>query len=117
MFGPEEYGITRGDSEHQPMMLDLDLEERRVSLDSLGYESRYARDQRKAGIAVGPLPCPLLIVSGTTDSAVPRESYDSRGLDSDFHVVEGVSHWGLVLSRRALSEAVPHVAHWLSTKV
>ncbi len=39
-FGPEEYGIASADPEQQPTMPDLDLEERRIALASLGRESR-----------------------------------------------------------------------------
>jgi len=40
-------------------MPDLDREERLVALSSLGPESLLARDDRQAGIMLGPLPCPL----------------------------------------------------------
>src|SRR2546428_704384 len=55
-FGPEEYGLVSTDVEHQPAMPDLDREERRLALDSLGRESRLARDERQAGVVVPALP-------------------------------------------------------------
>ena len=101
-FAPEEYGITSDDVDYQPTMLDLDREERRVALDSLGCESRYARDERKAGIVIESLNSPLLVVTGTEDQDWPRERYNELQLDADHLSVDGASHWGLVLSRRAL---------------
>ncbi len=112
-FGPEEYGIVTDDPERQPSMPDLDPEDRRVALASLGRESRLARDQRRAGVIVEALGCPLLIVTGTADTAWPRESYGGLWLDADHLTVEGASHWGLVLNRQALAAAVPAVLEWL----
>ncbi len=112
-FGPEEYGITSMDPAHQPSMPDLDVEERKTALASLGRESRRARDERKAGIVIESLPCPLLIVTGTADTEWPRERYDGLWLDAEHMEVEGASHWGLVLSRGALGTAVPAVLGWL----
>ena len=113
-FGAEEYGITSGDPEDQPEMPDLDHEERSVALASLGRESRLARDERKAGIAIESLPCPLLIVTGTADSQWPRERYHNLWFDAEYHSVEGASHWGLVLNRRVLAKTVRAVLRWLS---
>ena len=116
-FGPEEYGIKDSNPEDQPSMPDLDLEERIIALASLGNESRLARDERKAGIVIESLSCPLLIVTGTLDTAWPRERYDEVRLDAEFHTAEGASHWGLVLNRRALSTVVPVVSRWLASKM
>ena len=115
-FGPEEYGITSDDPEHQRAMPDLDLEERKIALASLGRESRRARDQRKAGIVIEALPRPLLIVTGGSDRQWPRSQYDSLWLDADFHEVPGASHWGLVLNRRAIAATLPVVSDWLAEK-
>ena len=112
-FGAEEYGITSQDPDRQPTMPDLDAEERRIALASLGRESRLARDERKAGVVIQSLPCPLLIVTGAADSQWPPERYDDLWLEADQIVLEGVSHWGLVLNRRALATAVPSVLRWL----
>jgi pimeloyl-ACP methyl ester carboxylesterase len=113
-FGPEEYGITSRDIDDQPAMPDLDRDERRIALDSLGSESRRARDERKAGIVIESLRCPLLIVTGGNDRQFPPEKYDDFPLDAERVCVDGASHWGLVLSRRALAEAVPAVLGWLA---
>ena len=94
-FGPEEYGIMDDDTENQPTMSDLDLEERRLALRSLSRESRLARDQRRQGIVVESLSIPLLILTGTTDKAWPKERYDGLWLDAEFYEVEESSHWGL----------------------
>ena len=116
-FGPEEYGILNDDTDNQPTMPDLDLEERRLALSSLSRESRLARDQRREGIVIESLSCPLLIVTGADDKAWPRERYKGLWLNSDFYEVAEASHWGLVLNGGALAAAVPGVLHWLATKV
>jgi pimeloyl-ACP methyl ester carboxylesterase len=112
-FGPELYGITSRDPDDQPAMPDLDREERAVALSSLGPESQLARDDRKAGIVIEALPCPLLIVTGTNDRLWPRSTYDGLWLPADYIEINGASHWGLVLNRRALAEAVPVAIAWL----
>ena len=116
-FGPEEYGIIDDDTENQPTMPDLDIEERRLALISLSRESRLARDQREQGIVIESISVPLLIVTGSVDDAWPRERYESLWLNAEFYEVEETSHWGLVLNRRALAAAVPGVLDWLATKV
>ena len=55
------------------------------------------------------LPCPLLIVTGTRDRAWPRERYNDLWLTADYLSVDGASHWGLVLQRRALGSMLPAV--------
>jgi pimeloyl-ACP methyl ester carboxylesterase len=112
-FGPEEYGITSRDAADQPLMPDLDREEREIALASLARESRLARDERKAGVVIESLPCPLLLVTGTADEQWPRSRYESLWLRADEIEVEGASHWGLVLNRRALATLVPQVVAWL----
>ena len=116
VFGPEAYGITSRDPDAQPMMADLDREERLVALESLGNESQYARDERRAGIVLQAIDCPLLIVTGTGDSQWPRSRYDGLGLPAEFLEVAGASHRGLVLSKQALKQAVPAVIRWLEAK-
>ena len=113
-FGPEEYGIVSLDPEDQPGMADLDLEERRIALASLSQESRLARDQRGAGIVVQSLPCPFLLVTGTEDRAWPLERYRGLWLGAEQRQVQGATHWGLVLNRRALTGAIPAVEQCLS---
>lgn len=112
-FGPEEYGITHRDPHDQPAMPDLDLEERAIALRSLGRESRWARDQRQRGIVIAELPCPLLLLTGERDEQWPAARYAGLWLPADRIIVEGASHWGLVLNRRALAAALPDVLRWL----
>jgi pimeloyl-ACP methyl ester carboxylesterase len=114
-FGPEEYGITSNDPNEQPAMPDLDTFERTIALASMttGRESRLARDERQAGVVIEALPCPLLIVTGTADAQWPRPKYDGLWLPADYLEVAGASHWGVVLSRGALAQAVPAVVAWL----
>src|SRR5215831_811256 len=97
-FGPEEYGIVDRDPERQPAMADLDREERMVALESLGLESRLARDERKAGVVIGSAPCPILIVTGTADTLWPRQRYDDLTFAADHLEIVDASHWGLVLN-------------------
>ncbi len=112
-FGPEEYGISSRDPGDQPAMPDLDIAERRIALASLGRESRRARDERKAGIVIESLPCPFLIVTGSNDNQWPAGAYDGLHLDAHYREVDSASHWGLVLSRRALAETLPLVTDWV----
>jgi hypothetical protein len=112
-LGGEEYGITSQDPDEQPAMPDLDREERLMALVSLGRESRLARHERQRGIIIEVLPCPLLIVTGSKDRAWPCERYDNLWLTADYLSVEGASHWGLVLQRRALNSMIPEVLHWI----
>ena len=113
VFGPEEYGIAGRDPNDQPAMPDLDLDERNVALASLASESRLARDERKAGIVIESVPCPLLIATGTADVSWPRSAYDGLWLKADYVEVEGASHWGLVLNRRTIDALAPRIVSWL----
>jgi pimeloyl-ACP methyl ester carboxylesterase len=113
VFGPEEYGIVDRDPERQPMMPDLDREERLVAFASLGLESRRARDERKAGVVLDTLPCPLLVVTGSCDTQLPTALYRDLHLSHDLVTVDGASHWGLVLNRRVLPRLASAVTDWL----
>jgi pimeloyl-ACP methyl ester carboxylesterase len=113
VFGPEEYGIVDRDPDRQPAMADLDRAERVVALESLGPESRFARDERKAGSVVRDVPCPVLIVTGTADTQWPRQRYDDLHFPADHVTIDGASHWGLVLNRRLLSGIASAVMSWL----
>jgi pimeloyl-ACP methyl ester carboxylesterase len=113
-FGPEEYDIRDRNPDHQRAMPDLDRNERVIALNSLGKESRLARDERQAGIVIESITCPCLIVTGTADTQWPRERYHHLWLKADYLSVEGPSHWGLVLNRRALKTMIPAVLRWLA---
>ena len=113
LFGPEFYGITSDNPDEQPAMPDLDREERALAISSLGPESQLARDDRKAGIVIESMPCPLLIVTGSEDRLWPRTKYDGLWLPAERVDIDGASHWGLVLSHRALAMEVPEVLAWL----
>src|SRR2546428_7521528 len=94
-------------------MADPDRAERVSALDSLGPESRLARDERQAGIVIDDLACPLLIVTGTADTQWPRRRYDDFPFPADHVSVEGASHWGLVLNRRGVPGLVSAVFSWV----
>jgi pimeloyl-ACP methyl ester carboxylesterase len=113
-FGPEAYGILGRDPDDQPTMPDLDGDERRVALASLAAESRRARDDRKAGIVLAPLRCPALVVASTADATFPPTAYADLPLAAERLVVDGASHWGLVLNRRLLATLVPAALDWIS---
>ncbi len=113
VFGPEEYGIANRDANDQPAMLDLNLEERQIALESASPESRTARDERKAGMVLKSLPCPLLIVTGNEDHLWPRSAYETMRLSADYLNSPGSSHWGLVLNRRSLPNLSTRLSAWL----
>ena len=117
VFGPEEYGITSDDPAEQPTMPDLDIEERRLAIESLSQESRTARDDRKAGIVIESLPCPLIVVTGSEDHDWPRSAYADMRLPAEHLEVPGASHWGLVLNRRVLPDLATQVTGWLDANV
>jgi pimeloyl-ACP methyl ester carboxylesterase len=104
-FGAEFYGITSDDPDKQAAMPDLDRGEREIALSSLCEESQYARDDRKAGIVI------------EADRLWPRNKYDDLWLNADRFEVEGASHWGLVLSRRAIETAMRKVLEWVSARL
>ena len=112
-FDAVEYGITTLDVDDQPTMMDLDREERRIALASLGLESRWARDDRKAGVVLTALPCPALVVASRADATFPPPAYADLSVPAERLVVDGASHWGLVLNRRPLATLVPTVTAWL----
>ena len=113
VFDSREYGIKHMDPKNQPLMPDLDIEERKIALASLGPESRRARDERKRGIVIKSMPCPLLTAVGTERT----KTSDAKWLEADRLVIEGSSHWGLVLSRRVLSRLIPDVLEWIDENV
>lgn len=115
-FDAAEYGVRLDDAGEQPAMFDLDAEERLIALASCGRESRYARDERAAGVVVASLPCPLLIVTSTADEQWTRSRYDGLHLPADHLSVDGASHWGLVLSRSVLASLVPDVLRWVQAR-
>jgi hypothetical protein len=115
VFGAEEYRIVDRDPDRQPARADLDREKRVVALESLGLESRFARAERKAGIVIRP--CPVLVVTGTADTQWSAQRYDDLPFVVDRVDIDGVSHWGLVLDRRRLSEMGSVVSGWLEKNV
>ena len=117
VYGSEEYGIRSDDPAKQPVMRDLDEEERTVALGSLAQESRSARDERKAGVVISSMPCPLLLVTGSQDRVFPRSEYAEMGLGAEHLEAEGASHWGLVVNRRVLPGLARSVTEWLDGKV
>lgn len=116
-FTSEEYDIINTNPEEQPAMPDLDHDERLLVFASLCRESKYARCERKRGIKIKQLSCPLLIVTGSKDKYWPKERYNQLWLIADYIEIEGSSHWGLVLNRRVLSRTVEEVLAWIRNNV
>ncbi len=112
---PAEIGYTLdGDPFLLPYMPDLTVEERRIAQSSLCSESMLVGCQRRRGILIEQMPCPMLEIMGGLDGYYPTEpSYRGVGLADDQVVVRDSSHWGLVLSRRVLADLVPGVPDWL----
>ncbi|HEY7651318.1 MAG TPA: hypothetical protein VIG07_00745 [Methylomirabilota bacterium] len=110
------YGITDRTSLRQPTMPDLDGEETAIALASLGLESTMARQDRQRGITVDPERSgPVLVVAGERDE-IMRPASCRRAADlfgGRYLEFEGASHWGLVLSRRALDRHLPDVRAWI----
>ena len=113
VYGSEVYGIKTLDPSKQPAMPDLDEEERGVALGSLSQESRTARDERKAGVVIESMPCPLLVIAGSDDRVFPKSLYEGMGLGEELREAEGASHWGLVLNRRVIPGLARGVGQWL----
>jgi pimeloyl-ACP methyl ester carboxylesterase len=117
VFGPEVYGISDPASLSQPTMPDLEPDEVRVALASLGPESAFARQERRCGVWFHPrgFMGPVMIVAGERDESFPPPVCRqlARFLAADYVELAGASHWGLVLNRRALDAAWPALAAWL----
>ena len=47
----------------------------------------------------------------------PLERYRDLWLKPDHFSVEGASHWGLVLNRRALGTMIPAVLSWIENTI
>ena len=61
-------------------MPDLDEEEQSIAIASLCNDSRFARDERRAGVVVERLQCPLLLATGSEDSQWPARRYEKLWL-------------------------------------
>ena len=115
VFNSAEYGITNRDPNEQMTMPDLAKPERQIALDSLCVESLLARDERKRGVVIESLPCPLLVVTGSLDQYWPSSKYTDLAIAHELVEFDGLSHWGLVLNRERLPNVVAHVTSWLET--
>lgn len=114
VFDAAEYGITSLDPEQQRAMPDLDIDARRLALRSLSLDSRRARDERAAGVAVADVPVPVLLVIGEADRQFRPPTYDVFPFLADRLLVPGASHWGLVLGAQALEFMRAPVLAWLA---
>jgi len=106
-------GMTDRPIDDQSQLPDLDFEERQMALDAVSKESRYANGERRAGVVITSLPSPLLVFTGKDDVSKSNDDFLADWLNAEEHVLEGVSHWGLVLNRRAISITAPLVSTWL----
>jgi pimeloyl-ACP methyl ester carboxylesterase len=119
-YGAEEYLITDASSLDE-VAPDLDQEERGRAMASLCKESRWARDERKAGVLINRLPCPSMVVA---DPSRPdyRERYkavrrEGARLGIEFFDTPTTGHWDLVLNRRNLAVLIPRVLAWLDQRL
>ena len=112
-YPPRILGMTDRPVDDQPQLPDLDLEERQTALDAISKESRYAMGERKAGVVIKSVPCPLLVAAGANYVTRSKDLVPADWLNPDRHVVKGASHWGLVLNRRAISVTAPVISRWL----
>ena len=96
-------------------MPDLGTGERLVALGSASLESRTARDERRAGVVIHSLPCPLVVVTESEDRDWLRSAYEGMTLPAEYLESVGASHWGLVLNRRVLPDPSTRASDWLIT--
>jgi pimeloyl-ACP methyl ester carboxylesterase len=54
------------------------------------------------------------VVASTADATFPPTAYADLPLAAERLVVDGASHWGLVLNRRLLATLVPAALDWIS---
>ena len=113
VFGPEVYGLTPDAPADHEQWADLDDAERAAAIASQGPESLLARSDRKAGIEVPSMPCPLLVLTGGADTSWGRDKLADFWLPADYIEADGVTHYGLLFSRPAVAEQAPRVAAWL----
>ncbi len=114
-YSPEDIGyVLDGDPYLLQGMPDLTTEERRIAQSSLCSESELMGSERRRGILIEQMPCPMLEILGGLDNYYPTEpSYHDIGMaNRQIHVRES-SHWGLMLNRRVLTTLLPQVLDWL----
>lgn len=118
-YTPEEIGyVLDGDPDLLQGMPDLTTEERRIAQSSLCSESELMGSERRKGILIEGMPCPLLEILGGLDGYYPTEpSYRGIGMANHQIYVRESSHWGLMLNRRSLSTLLPQVLDWLDENV
>jgi hypothetical protein len=94
-------------------MANLDGVERLIALESLGRcpASRETRDRPASSSRASPVPSRSS--SGAADAQWPRPRYDELQWSADHMIIDGASHWGLVLNRRVLPAIVSAVIEWL----
>ena len=116
---PAEIGYDlSADPDLLPGMMDLTREERTLAQRSLCKESKLMACERRRGILIDEVPCPLLEILGGLDDYYPTgPSYHSIGLADDQILVGEASHWGLVLNGRVLPGLLAQVLAWLDTRV
>ena len=114
VFGPEEYGITSDDPSEQPVMPDLDTEERLIALGSgfVRIENCSGRPQSGDCGQTNVLPA-----TGSDRERRPELATFGLCRLAPTCGVSGVTrfiHWGLVLNRRLLPNLSSAVLDWLA---
>ena len=104
-----------GDPDDLPGMPDLTTEERAHAQRSLCDESILVRTERRRGIIIEGMPCPLLEIIGGLDDYYPTEpSYHGIGMANHQLFVERASHFGLMFNRRVLPGFLGDVLAWMN---
>jgi hypothetical protein len=79
-----------------------------------GLATMMAAARRGAAGWIGLAPSPPACERDGADQTVPHAAYADLPLPAERLLVEGASHWGLVLNRRMLATLVPAVLQWIS---
>jgi len=116
---PEDIGYTlEGNPDLLPHMPDLTTAERRIAQSSLSNESELMGSERRRGIPIDDMPCPMLEILGGLDDYYPTEpSYFGIGMASHQVLVPESSHWGLMLNHGTLPSLLSQVLDWLDGNV
>jgi pimeloyl-ACP methyl ester carboxylesterase len=118
-YSPQDIGyVLDGDPDLLQGMPDLTTDERRIAQSSLCSESELMGSERRRGILIDEMPCPMLEILGGLDNYYPTEpSYHGIGMANRQIYVSESSHWGLMLNRRELPTLLPQVLDWLDENV
>lgn len=58
------------------------------------------------------ISCPLLVLTGGADTSWGRDKLGDFWIPADYLEAAGVTHYGLLFSRRAVADQSPRVTAW-----